>query len=396
MIQNVSEKVLCSIFELFAFVILYKLFKIKEIKSMKNVSSIVLLASTICLAENIGVLANKGSCSDAYYATIDLDVEDHKNATGIKNKTDPNPIGISLGGHAVFSYCTFEYQKMVRVPYDYIVLRMDKKCPKGTYAFARRHDTQDGDNGNDYSGDIWPNGVWSNARLEYCFVPADSKSNNKYPFKKKYGIFANPKNVSSSISSNIAYSEIYIDDEDDSNNNSWSWGEWLKSEPGIRDRILKIVNGDHNTTYHTIRWKGSDSDLPAMSSTSWTTIGLLKDKGSCKRPLKIDLDVEDDNNRTGVQNKTNPNPPGIELGGHAVFNYCAVDVDEIPRVPYDYMVLKLGKFCPKGTLHVTRRHDTEDSNNANDYSGDIWPSEVWSNARLEYCFVPADGGSKTR
>ena len=61
-------------------------------------------------------------------------------------------------------------------------------------------------------------------------------------------------------------------------------------------------------------------------------IGVLKaDKNfKCNDQVVIDLDVEDKRNKTRVV-AGDPNPPGISLGGHAVFTYCVVDVEEMPK-----------------------------------------------------------------
>jgi len=111
-------------------------------------------------------------------------------------KKDPNPPGITVGSGGIrFTYCVLNTDdfdgQIPRVPYDYIVLRMDTDCPEGTYPFHRRHDTEDSDNNNSSSGSLGPNSVTKNAVLEYCFVPADENSSLEYPFDENYGVFAN-------------------------------------------------------------------------------------------------------------------------------------------------------------------------------------------------------------
>lgn len=262
---------------------------------MKKKYLVVALAclTSMCFAEKIGVLkADKNFKCPNKEITIDLDVEDSNNKTGVKNKTDPNPPGISLGGHAKFTYCVLDVNELPKVPYDYIVLRMDENCPAGASRVARHHDTEDSNNKNSpkNSKEIWPSVINNNATLEYCFVPATRGSKNKFPsFDKKnghkYGVFANKTGT------NIAHSEIYIDDEDDRNTEwhchmdwyeNWrNWGGhcgfegdynsngWIYgfNDPDREKRVAQIMSGTNNTTYHTIRWTAnSTSGMLAKSA----------------------------------------------------------------------------------------------------------------------------------
>ena len=261
-------------------------------KSKYLVVALACLTST-SFATKIGVLKadNNYKCPNKEI-TIDLDVEDSHNATGVKNKTDPNPPGISLGGHAKFTYCVLDVNDLPKVPYDYMVLRMDENCPAGASRVTRHHDTEDSRNRNSpkNSKEVWPSVINDNATLEYCFVPATSGSKNKYPlFDKKnghkYGVFANKTGA------NIAHSEIYIDDEDN-HNEEWKchldeWNSWrdFRGHCGFEGdfnsngwvygfnsaekekRVNQIMSGSNNTTYHTIRWTAnSTSGMLAKSA----------------------------------------------------------------------------------------------------------------------------------
>ena len=209
--------------------------------------------------KRIGFLSYDG-CTAPGWADITLDVEDSKNKTRLVSGAK-NPPGFTItGGKVKFSVCFANYEKIPRVPFDYVVFRGDEHCPKGTYAFRRRHDTEDSNNKNSVSGnvDIWPSVVGDNASLEYCFVPADSKSKLDFPFKNNYltsasgfGVFANVN------TENIAHSEVYIDDEDSKNNNKW---DFYGASEDIQKRIRKIVNGSNNTTYHFAKWRGYGTD----------------------------------------------------------------------------------------------------------------------------------------
>lgn len=126
-------------------------------------------------------------------------------------------------------------------------------------------------------------------------------------------------------------------------------------------------------------------------------IGVLKgDKNlKCDEEILIDLDTEDSNGDTHVVSGST-NPPGISLGGHAKFKYCVVDSKNMSRVGYDFAVLSLDNNCPSGTVKVGRHHDCEDSNNANSYTGNIYPNIVNNNATLFYCFVPKTSNPKQK
>ena len=107
---------------------------------MNKLFVLIPLAASMCFGARIGVLKNTGSCPGEQ-VLIDLDVEDSNNHTGVKNKTDPNPPGITLGSHAKFTYCVLNVNSLTRVPYSYFVLRLGNKCPTGSYAFSHHHDT---------------------------------------------------------------------------------------------------------------------------------------------------------------------------------------------------------------------------------------------------------------
>ncbi|WP_173474182.1 hypothetical protein [Fibrobacter succinogenes] len=202
-------------------------------------------------SKRVGLLTNEtpkegGNVYTNEVLSIKLDCEDSKNRTRIVSG-NKSPIGIALGSKSTFTYRPVFYNEMPKVPYDYVVLKLDNACPKGSQHFTRHHDTEDSNNDNGYKRDIWPNYVGGNADLEYCYVPADPNSTKKYPVDSKYGVFANVNKT------NIAYSEIYIDDEDSKNRNSWNWHGASES---VQKKIRKIVDGSDNTTYYAIKWTG--------------------------------------------------------------------------------------------------------------------------------------------
>ena len=361
-------------------------------ENMKKTYALIALAASMSFAAKIGVLVSQGSCPSGHYPTIiTLDAEDSRNATEYSGD-DKKPIGITGTGQVEFSYCVFDYDELIKVPYDYVVLRLDDACPKGAMAFARYHDTEDSGNKNSPKGSflVSPSDIGDNAKLEYCFVPADKKAKYSYPFQKKYGVFASPES-----SSSIVRNKVKVDDEDSGNKNGWDWHGI--TDNSIKDRIKKIVEDGKNVIYHTIKWKGDEGVLPPMSSLWRATVGVIKvdNKASCQRTFTIDLDAEDTENRTGVTAGSGDHP-GISLGSHVKFDYCVIDGTDIPRARYDYVVLRTSQYCPSGTYPVARHHDTEDSDNRNSPKGSsaVWPSIINNNATLEYCFVPKKSGGK--
>jgi len=358
---------------------------------MKKTYTLIAIAASMSFAAKIGVLVNQGSCPSGHYPTIiKLDAEDSDNATKYSGD-DKKPIGISGKSLVEFSYCVFDYDKLHKMAYDYVVLRMDDKCPEGSKAFARRHDTEDSNNANSPKGSflVSPSDIGDNAKIEYCFVPKETdpkKIKYPYPFQKSYGVFANP-----SSSSSIVRNQVKIDDEDSGNGNDWDWRD-IKDD-ATKNRIKNIVEGGDNTIYHTIKWVGSTNNLPAMSETWKTTVGVLRvnNSASCQRTFKITLDTEDSGS-SGYDDGSNEYA-GITIPNDlssVTFDFCVVDGTNIPKARYDYVVLRTSKYCPAGTYPFARHHDSEDSNNKNfpKYSPIVWPSKITDNANLEFCLVP--------
>ena len=206
--------------------------------------------------KTIGALTTNEQSGHVY---LTLDVEDHKNKTGIVSGNE-NPRGVSFPkGKVTFTYWTYDWDELPRVPFDYAVLRLDVECPKGSYPFGRHHDTEDSNNRNSAKGEIWPNVINKNADLKYCFVPADKNSDLNYPFDTWHGVYANYS------SSKVAHTEIIIDDEDSDNKNSWDIPE--NTPEDIKKGMKRIMNGGSNTTYHVVQWIGRDWEMMAKSSS---------------------------------------------------------------------------------------------------------------------------------
>ncbi len=219
----------------------------------------------------IGVLTDANECPDADGTNttvneITLDVEDSGNQTSIAHlKGTAAPIGVQLGGTTIrFRYCTLLRSELPRTPYGYAVLKMDSECPAGSRTIIRTHDTEDSGNIDAYSGYIWPNSVrggGAHAVLHFCYVPSQRGSTVKYPFAKKYGIFANPRTTLSE--SVAAVNEIFIDDENNGNQNAWNRRDIPEH---LSTASYDVMEGSTDTKYRVLRWVGSESAMLAKNA----------------------------------------------------------------------------------------------------------------------------------
>ena len=190
--------------------------------------------------------------------TIRLDAEDDDHpATRIVDKNgntvNTKPVGVSITSDkdVIFRYCAVDTAALPQARYDYAVLSLDSECPEGSYRFARKHDTENDDNGNEATGQIWPNNVEDddeNARLYYCFVPKSSSAPSYlYPFVDgEFGVFGRYSN------SIVDYDKLIIDDEDNDNSNAW---EYYSAPSDIKNRINKFMKGNEDTGYYILHQK---------------------------------------------------------------------------------------------------------------------------------------------
>ena len=190
--------------------------------------------------------------------TIRLDAEDDDDpATRIVDKdgntVNTKPVGISITGdkNVVFRFCAVDTVALPQARYDYAVLSLDSECPEGSYRVSRKHDTENDENANSYSGQIWPNKTNydnHNAKLYYCFVPKNSSAPSYlYPFVDgEFGVFGRYSN------SIVDYRKLIIDDEDDDNSNVW---KYYSAPSDIKNRIKKLMNGNEDTGYYILQQK---------------------------------------------------------------------------------------------------------------------------------------------
>ena len=229
---------------------------------------------TIDNLRRIGILTNYHYCSNynAYgpvslykqedSLSIRLDADDDGLASKVLNKNDntvnTKPVGVSITSDkdVIFRYCAVDTAALPQARYDYVVLSLDTLCPEGSYRFARKHDTENDDNGNEATGQIWPNDVEygdENAKLYYCFVPKNSSApSSLYPFVDGgFGVFGKYSN------SFVDYLKVNVDDEDDDDSNSWIW---FDTPSDIKTRIKKIIKGinsNKDTQYMVLQQKGA-------------------------------------------------------------------------------------------------------------------------------------------
>ncbi len=237
---------------------------------MKKMCVLLSLAVSMGFASTrIGVLKKSPNQSCNEEVSITLDVEDSKNKTKYtvthnSGLLGPNaqPAGIYIHegrGRVTFTYCVLNVDQLPKLSYDYAVLRLDSSCPSGAQRFRRHHDTEDSNNKNSYTGNIWPSVVTKNADLEYCFVPADASTNKYYPFNDGWGMYSffakdAPSTVKNSIGLAGGYSaggELLVDDENSNNANSWYW---YGASENIQNRIKRIIGGSRDTQYNVVSW----------------------------------------------------------------------------------------------------------------------------------------------
>lgn len=217
-------------------------------------------------ARRIGVLTDESTCPD--YSSIKLDVEDSDNQTSITyvGGASGNPIGIKKERFYLwFKYCGLSYSQLPQTRFGYAVLKLDSECPAGSLPIVRTHDTEDINNYDSYTGYIWPNSVAqgsAHAVLQYCYVPSKAGSSVMYPFDKKYGVFAS-KRAYVVDNNNISVSRVFVDDENNANQNAWD----RSGVPlHLRSSSQDIMTGAEDTEYYVARWVGPENAMLAKSA----------------------------------------------------------------------------------------------------------------------------------
>lgn len=82
---------------------------------------------------------------------------------------------------------------------------------------------------------------------------------------------------------------------------------------------------------------------------------------------------------------------GVNLGGYQRWS------GYLPRMPFDYLVWRLGYACPENSLPVGVKLDTENDNNQDQIVGiaNQAPNYLYAggSVRMEFCFVSKDGAA---
>lgn len=211
---------------------------------------------TVDNARRVGLLTDDPELcqNEKAYSWIMMDTEDNNPYTHFMSS--PRPYGISIypNGNLGFSYCAQAFTSMPKVAFDYVVLKMDTTCPSGSYEFARIHDTENNNNNDTHTGDIWPSIAEAglvDMSLEYCLVTKNTSSTKDYPVNKNFSVFAKVEN-----NSNISQSFLYIDDEDSDNHNDWDWRD-MSSSSSMQQKVNNIIFASGiDTKMYAIKWIG--------------------------------------------------------------------------------------------------------------------------------------------
>lgn len=110
-------------------------------------------------------------------------------------------------------------------------------------------------------------------------------------------------------------------------------------------------------------------------------IGVIPDKASCPSPYPLVQLYHDDEDRRNANGRSGWIGATVS-NSNTTWRFCKLDFSASmafrPLPPwsnqYDYAVQQFGLFCPPGSRRVIRRHDNEDSGNANNASGPVFPS----------------------
>ena len=215
---------------------------------MNKIYPLVLLAASMSFAKLVGFLnaeAPSGWCGNPF--SIFIDTENSNDRSGPRyGEFTPSKAGVTFrNGGVEFKFCTGDEVSLPQVRFDYAVLSLENECPAGSYRYGRHHDTQDGGH-NASTGHVGVNEVGSNVTLYFCYVPKNVNAEARWPFHWTSGVFAK---FDGGYASRY---ELYIDDEDSNNRNSWPG---LASLPqNVRNGIATIMSGSGNTTYHVTHW----------------------------------------------------------------------------------------------------------------------------------------------
>ena len=165
-------------------------------------------------------------------------------------------------GNTSFRICKTAWQGPLPSLFtDYAVVMLDTRCPIGSKQFVKYWDNEDHNNTNSISGTAF-NGTnnWvtnSASRMDFCFVPGTGQLPVLPPgWEKQFGIFAGP---ASNVPNGYEIGQGYQDDEDDNNQNSYSfWGSWTTDE---MNRATSILSTNPTNSWMRIIRKNPDPPI---------------------------------------------------------------------------------------------------------------------------------------
>ncbi len=203
-------------------------------------------------SQDVGVIPASQSCpTDSELISIYMDDEDSNNANshsgwiGATNSTSNTRFYFCrTRGDAFKPLTTTSNSSKV-----YAVLKLGQQCPTGSVEFSRYFDNEDSSNNNSWyasiSSNISPNSSTSNTRLVFCLFTTGSQTMSGFPnLGINYGVFA-----ASNLSGALSTGTVHTDDEDSSNNNSYT------VDSSYSSLATAIVSSGKNTDIRMARVK---------------------------------------------------------------------------------------------------------------------------------------------
>jgi hypothetical protein len=135
--------------------------------------------------------------------------------------------------------------------------------------------------------------------------------------------------------------------------------------------------------------------LPLLRSTP--DVGVIPNGSSCPpatETVHIGMDNEDSRPASSASGWVG----GTIIDGNANYVFCRVNGTRFASLSSgsspstNYAVLRLGAYCPSGSIPFSRYFDNEDDNNGNWWTGNIAPNMNIGNSTLNFCLF-AGGGS---
>jgi hypothetical protein len=128
-------------------------------------------------------------------------------------------------------------------------------------------------------------------------------------------------------------------------------------------------------------------------------VGVIPAVNGCPasaQEVRLHMDNEDTNQQSSVSGWVGGTQ--VNSSGNTLFVFCRMDGAQFRSLAStssgrsNYAVLRLNGRCPTGSVPFSRYFDNEDRNNANSWSGVIWPSTMNSyGTEMQFCLFKGDG-----